>query len=164
MKVAKALSLFVFVAIFAAVIFFTFRSSPNVSTLSWMPERWGLWLDEHDEFRHFIGLTVFAGVGFMLNFDALLNRSRSRFIRKFRSSRNRTGRLGAFLVMVYLLELAQLGMPERDFDWLDIVNGWGGIVFAWVIWYAYKSRNRRSRRTAHERRHEAINVSTVHFR
>jgi hypothetical protein len=163
-KVAKALSLIVFVAIFAAVIFFTFRASPNVSTLSWMPERWGLWLDEHDEFRHFIGLAVFAGVGFMLNFDALLNRSRSRFVRKFRSSRNRTGRLGAFLVMVYLLELAQLGMPDRDFDWLDIVNGWGGIVFAWGIWYAYKSRNRRNRRVAHERRHEAINVSTVHFR
>ena len=46
MKVAKALSVVVFVAIFAAVIFFTFRSSPNVSTLSWMPERWGLWLDD----------------------------------------------------------------------------------------------------------------------
>jgi hypothetical protein len=163
-KVAKALSLIVFVAIFAAVIFFTFRASPNVSTLSWMPERWGLWLDEHDEFRHFIGLAVFAGVGFMLNFDPLLNRSRSRFVRKFRSSRNRTGRLGAFLVMVYLLELAQLGMPRRDFDWLDIVNGWGGIVFAWGLWYAYKSRTRRNRRVAHERRHEAINVSTVHFR
>ena len=164
MKIAKALGAVAFVAVFGIVLYFTFRASPNVSTLAWMPERWGIWLDEHDEFRHFIGFAVFAAIGFGLNFDALFNRSRSRFVRKFRSSRNRTGRLGAFLVLVYLLELAQLGMPGRDFDWLDVVNGWGGIVLAWAFWFAYKSRNRRHRRIAHERRHEAINVSTVRFR
>jgi hypothetical protein len=163
-KAAKAIGVVVFVAIFAVVIYFTFRASPNVSTLSWMPERWGLWLDDHDSFRHFIGLAVLAGLGFLLNFDAILNRSRSRFIRRFRSTRNRTGRLGAFLVLVYLLELGQLGMPGRDFDWLDVVNGWGGVIFAWIVWYVHKSRHRRQRRVAHERRHEAINVSTVRFR
>jgi hypothetical protein len=129
-----------------------------------MPQRWGLWLDEHDEFRHFIGFTVFAAVGFMLNFDPIFNRSRSRFVRKFRSSRNRTGRLGAFLVLVYLLELGQLAVPSRDFDWLDIVNGWAGVLFAWSVWFAYKSRQRRQRRRAHERRHDPINVSSVRFR
>ena len=164
MKVAKALTAVAFIAILAVVFYFTFRTSPNVSTLSWMPQRWGLWLDEHDEFRHFIGFTVLAAVGFMLNFDPLLSRSRSRFLRRFRSSRNRTGRLGAFLVLVYVLELGQLGMPGRDFDWLDVVNGWGGVVLAWCIWYAYKSRHRRQRRVAHERRGEAINVSSVRFR
>jgi hypothetical protein len=163
-KAAKVLVFFAFAAILAVVLYFTFRASPNVSTLPWMPARWGLWLDDHDEFRHFIGFAVLAAVGFMLNFDALVNRSRSRFIRRFRSSRNRTGRLGGFLVLVYLLELGQLGMPERDFDWLDVVNGWAGIVLAWVVWYAYKSRHRRHRRVAHERRHDAINVSTVRFR
>ncbi len=163
MKVAKALGAVVFVAIFGVVLFFTFRTSPNVSDLSWMPERWGLWLDEHDEFRHFIGFAVFASVGFLLNFDSFFNRSRSRFIRRFRSSRNRTGRLGGFLVLVYLLELAQLGMPGRDFDWLDVVNGWCAVVLAWGVWFAYK-RGRRQRRFAHERRQDAINVSSVRFR
>jgi len=163
-KAARALSVVAFIAIFAVVIFFTFRTSPNVSTLPWMPQRWGLWLDDHDEFRHFIGFTVLAAVGFLLNFDPLLNRSRSKFLRRFRSSRNRTGRLGAFLVLVYLLELGQLGMPERDFDWLDVVNGWSGVVLAWCIWYAYKSRHRRHRKVARDRRPDAINVSTVRFR
>ena len=164
MKVTKVLAVLAFLALFAVIIFFTFRGSTNVSDLSWMPQRWGLWLDEHDEFRHFIGFAVFAAVCFIQNFDFLFNRSRSRFVRKFRSSRNRTGRLGALLVLVYLLELGQLALPGREFDWLDIVNGWGGIVFAWGIWFAYKSRQRSNRRRAHERRHDPINVSSVRFR
>jgi hypothetical protein len=152
------------VLLFSVILFFTFRSSPNASDLSWMPQRWGLWLDEHDEFRHFIGITVFAGAIFLLNFDSVFNRSSSRFVRKFRSSRNHTGRLGALLVLVYVLELAQLALPNRDFDWLDVVNGWCGVLFAWSIWFACKSRDRRRRRRSHETRHEPINVSAVRFR
>lgn len=66
--------------------------------------------------------------------------------------------------MVYLLELAQLAMPNREFDWLDVVNGWAAVVLAWAIWFAIKSRRRRDRRRAHERRADAINVSSVRFR
>jgi len=163
-KLARVLGVCAFLAILALVLFFNFRPSSDVEDLSWMPKRWGLWLDDHDEFRHFIGFAVFAGVGFVLNFDSVFNRSRSRFIRRFRSSRNRTGRLGAFLVLVYLLEVAQLAVPNRDFDWLDIVNGWCGVLFAGGIWVAYKSYQRQQRRRAHERRHEPINVSSVRFR
>ena len=68
------------------------------------------------------------------------------------------------MVLVYALELGQLAMPQRDFDWLDVVNGWGGVLFAWGIWFAYKMRQRRHRRRAHERRHEPINISSVRFR
>ena len=164
MKIAKIFSVIAFLALFAFILFFTFRPSHNVSDLSWMPQRWGLWFDDHDEFRHFVGFAIFAVACFMLNFDSVFNRSRSRFVRKFRSSRNRTGRLGALLVLVYLLELAQLGVPNRDFDWLDVVNGWSGILFAWGIWFAYKTRQRSHRRRAHERRHEPINISSVRFR
>jgi hypothetical protein len=163
-KGTRIASAVLFLLLFGIIIFFTFRGSTNVSDLSWMPKRWGLWLDEHDEFRHFIGFAILAGAGLLLNFDATLNRSRSRFWRKFRCSRNRTGRLGAFLVLVYLLELGQLALPSREFDWLDVVNGWGGVLFAWAIWYSTRARNRRQRRRAHERRHEPINVSTVRFR
>jgi hypothetical protein len=163
-KAVKMLGVCAFLVILTVILFFTFRASSNVSTLSWMPERWGLWLDEHDEFRHFIGFAVFAAAGFVLNLDSFFNRSRSRFIRRFRSSRNRTGRLGAFLVLVYLLELGQLAVPERDFDWLDVVNGWGGILLAWGVWFATKHHQRRQRRRAVERRHEPINVSSVRFR
>lgn len=151
-------------AVFTVIIFFTFRPSPNVQDISWMPQRWGLWLDEHEQFRHFVGMTIFTGMVLLLNFDSVFNRSRSRFVRKFRSSRHRTGRLGALLVLVYALELAQLGLPNRDFDWLDVVNGWAGVLAAWGFWYALKSRSRRQRSRANERRHEPINVSSVRFR
>lgn len=164
MKAARVVGVLACLIIFAAILFFTFRPSHSVRDISWMPQRWGLWLDEHDEFRHFIGFAVFGGVVFLLNFDSLFNRSRSRFVRRFRSSRNRTGRLGALLVLVYALELAQLAVPNRDFDWLDVVNGWGGVLFAWAIWFGCKSRQRRQRHRAHERRHEPINVSSVRFR
>ena len=164
MKWAKTGLLLAFGLLLAIIIFFTFRGSSNVSDLSWMPERWGLWLDEHDEFRHFIGFAVFSAVTFMLNFDSVFNRSRSRFIRKFRSSAHRTGRLGALLVLIYLLELGQLALPNRESDWLAVVNGWAAVLVTWVIWFSVKSRHRQHRRRAHECRHEAINVSTVRFR
>ncbi|HWN93619.1 MAG TPA: hypothetical protein VNT99_01190 [Methylomirabilota bacterium] len=164
MKVARVCGLLAFLALFSVIIFFTFRGSTNVSDLPWMPQRWGLWFDEHTKFRHFIGFAALAGVCFLLNFDSVFNRSRSRFVRKFRSSRNRTGRLGALLVLVYLLEMGQFVVPGREFDWLDIVNGWGGILAAWGIWFAYKTRQRRQRLRAQERRHEPINISSVRFR
>src|SRR6185369_5869529 len=164
MKWAKTWLLLAFGLLLAIILFFTFRGSSNVSDLSWMPERWGLWLDEHDEFRHFIGFAVFAALGFALDLDAVFTKSRFRFLRRFKPSRNRTGRLGAFLVFVYLLELGQIGMPQRDFDWMDIVNGWGGILLAWSIWFAIKSTQRRRRHRAHERRRSPINVSSIPFR
>ena len=164
MKGAKTANLLAFCFLLAVIIFLTFRGSANVSDISWMPQRWGLWLDEHDEFRHFIGFAFFSAVTFLLNFDAALNRSRSRFIRRFRSSANRTGRLGALLVLIYLLELGQLALPNREFDWLDVVNGWAAVLVTWAIWFVVKSRRHQHRRRSHERRHEAINVSTVRFR
>jgi hypothetical protein len=164
MKWTRIANLLAFAALLAVILFFTFRSSAKVSDLSWMPPRWGLWLDQHDEFRHFIGFAAFSAVTFTLNFDSVFLRSHSRFIRRFRSSANRTGRLGALLVMVYLLELAQLLLPHREFDWLDIMNGWAAVVVTWGIWFAIKSRRRRERRRSHGRPGEAINVSSVRFR
>ena len=164
MKLSRIVQVLAFALLFGVILFFTFRHSSNVSDLSWMPQRWGLWFDEHDEFRHFLGFAVFSVATFMLNFDPILTRSRSRFLRRFRSSRNHTGRLGALLVFVYALELGQLAVPERDFDWLDVVNGWGGVILAWTIWFVGKRYRRRQRHRAHERRHEPINVSSVRFR
>jgi hypothetical protein len=164
MKTARTVTLAAFLLIFSTIMFFTFRGSAKVSDISWMPQRWGLWLDDHDEFRHFIGFAALAAVTFALNFDSVFNRSRSRFVRRFRSSHNHTGRLGGLMVLVYLLELGQLALPNRDFDWLDVVNGWAGILAAWSVWFAYKAHQRRRRRLAHERRYVPINVSAVRFR
>jgi hypothetical protein len=163
-KLARLLGLMAFVLVLAAIFYLTFRPSTNVSDLSWMPQRWALWFDEHDAFRHFVGFAFVAAFAFSLNFDHIFNRSHSRFIRKLRSSRYRTGRLGALLVLIYLLELGQLAVPQRDFDWLDVVNGWAAVLAAWGVWYAYKSHGRRNRRRGRERRHEPINVASIRFR
>jgi hypothetical protein len=164
LKATRIAAVLAFLCLFGLILFFTFRHTSRVSDLAWMPERWGLWFDAHDEFRHFLGFAVFAGMGFAINLDPFFSKSRHRFIRRFRSSRNRTGRLGAFLVLIYLLELGQIGMPERDFDWMDIVNGWAGVLLAWTFWFMFKSNSRRRRHLTHDKRHVPINVSTVRFR
>lgn len=164
MKLSRIGSVLAAVGTLALIFYFTFRPSSKLAEISWMPTRWGLWLDDHDEFRHFIGFAVFSGMIMMLNLDRFFTRSRYRFVRRFRSSRNRTGRLGALLVLVYALELGQINMPNRDFDWLDIVNGWAGILVAWGIWFAWKTRERRRRRITQEKRHMPINISSVRFR
>lgn len=164
MKASRFFAVAGFLAVFACILFLTFRQSARFAEFSWMPQRWGLWLDEHGEFRHFVGFAAFAAAGFALNLHPLFSRSRYRFLRRFRCSHHRTGRLGAFMVLVYVLELGQINMPGRSFDWLDIVNGWAGVFFAWLGWYALKSNQRRRRRLMHEKRHIPINVSSVRFR
>src|SRR6185369_15248045 len=141
-KRATIAGLLCLAGVLAVIFYFTFRASPHVSDISWMPLRWGLWLDEHDEFRHFVGFSALGVVVFMLKLDPLVEGSRSRFLRRFRSSRNHTGRLGALLVFIYLLELGQLWLPRRDFDWLDVINGWAGVLFAWVLWFGVKYQQR----------------------
>jgi hypothetical protein len=163
-KFSRGMLCLAFVGALALILYFTFRESSKVAEISWMPQRWGMWLDDHDEFRHFIGFVAFAAFAFSLNLDTVFTRSKHRFIRRFRSSRNRTGRLGGMLVLVYALELAQINMPRRDFDWLDIVNGWGGVLLAWAVWFTWKSRDRRRRRVREEKRHMPINVSSIRFR
>lgn len=164
MKLSRWAAVALSLCTLALIVYLTFRPSSKFIEISWMPQRWGLWLDEHGAFRHFIGFAAFASIIFSFNLDPVFSRSRKRFIRRFRSSRNRTGRLGALMTLVYLLELGQIGMPHRDFDWLDIVNGWAGVVFAWAIWFAFRSRGRRQRRLSREKRHIPINVSSVRFR
>ena len=164
MKFSRVMLCLAFIGTLVLILYFTFRESSRLADIPWMPARWGLWLDDHDEFRHFLGFAVFAAVAFSLNMDAFFTRSRHRFIRRFRSSRNRTGRLGGMLVLVYALELAQINMPHRDFDWLDILNGWAGITAAWAVWYAWQAQGKRRRRITQERRHMPINVSSVRFR
>jgi hypothetical protein len=163
-KLSRVIACLAFVGAFALILYFTFRDSSRLAEISWMPKRWGIWLDDHSKFRHFVGFAAFAAVAFAINLDTFFTRSKHRFIRRFRSSRYRTGRLGGMLVLVYVLELAQINMPHRDFDWLDIVNGWGGIVAAWSVWYAIKAEGRRRRRITQEKRHMPINVSSVRFR
>ena len=164
MKVSKVLALVSFLATLVVICFFTFRESPRLAEVSWMPPRWGLWLDAHAEVRHFVGMVCLSALAFAINFDSTFNRSRSRFVRRLRSSRNRTGRLGALLVLVYVLEFGQLVLPRREFDYMDIVNGWAGVLAVWLVWFVLKTRERRRRRIAHDRRHDPINVATIHFR
>lgn len=157
--------LVLFLATIGFILYVTFRSSPKITDIPWFPNSLAVWFDEHDEIRHLIGYGVLAALTFWVRFD--FSDSRFRLVRKFRTSRYRTGRLGALFVLIYLLELAQLPLPDRDFDWMDIINGWIGVVLAWIIWLVFKLRQRRRRRERAESGEppkEPDNIAKVDFR
>jgi small-conductance mechanosensitive channel len=158
--------LLLFLAVIGFILYVTFRSSPKITEIPWFPTFLAVWFDEHDEIRHLIGYGVLAALTFWVRFD--FSDSRHRFLRKLRTSRYRTGRLGALFVMIYLLELTQLPLQHRDFDWMDIVNGWAGVLLAWLVWLVFKVRQRRRRRLERERTRAPEkppdNIARVDFR
>ena len=158
--------LLMFLVTISFILYVTFRSSPKITEIPWFPKFLAVWFDEHDEIRHLFGYGVLGLLTFWVRFD--FSDSRFRWLRWFRTSRYRTGRLGALLALIYLLELSQLPLPNRDFDWMDIVNGWAGVALAWVIWLVFKIRQRRRRRRARELTQEPArppaNISKVDFR
>lgn len=160
MKRRQYLITVLFVGTLLFVLYVTFRASPKLSDLPLFPDWFSRYMDQHDEFRHFIGFGFLAGLGFLMRFDFVSELVSARWARRFRSSPHRTGRLGFFLIAIYLLELAQLAVPTRTFDWLDVINGWGGVIVAWIIWVGWKRQRRRRRRTPRS----PGNVAPIEFR
>ncbi len=158
--------LLLFLATIGFILYVTFRGSPRIITIPWFPTFLAVWFDEHDEIRHLIGYGVLGVLTFWVRFD--FSDSRFRLLRRFRTSRYRTGRLGALFVLIYLLELAQLPLPNRDFDWMDILNGWAGVLLAWIVWLLIKIPQRRRREREREQNREPApapaNISKVDFR
>ena len=158
--------LVMFLATIGFIFYLTFRSSPRITSIAWFPTFLAVWFDEHDEIRHLIGYGVLGVLTFWVRFD--FSDSRFRLVRRFRTSRYRTGRLGALFVFIYLLELGQLLTQTREFDWMDIVNGWAGVLLAWIVWLLIKIPQRRRRRREREQTREPApapaNISKVDFR
>ena len=158
--------LLLFLAVLGFILDVTFRSSPKITDIPWFPKFLAVWFDEHDELRHLLGYGALGALTFWVRFD--FSDSRFKWLRWFRTSRYRTGRLGALFVLIYLLELAQLPLPNRDFDWMDILNGWAGVLLAWIVWLLIKIPQRRRRRREREQTREPApapaNISKVDFR
>ena len=110
------------VALLAAVIaFLALRSSPYLQYIPWMPRRIGVWADHHGVSRNAVaffglGLAVFLLIGLRAWHFALL------------------------CGFAAGLEVAQLGIRGRTFDWRDIVLSIVGIALAWPIAWALRRR------------------------
>ncbi len=97
-----------------ALAFLSLRASSHVGTLPWIPGFVGNWADSHGILRNTaaffaFGLMVFAllGVGWRV-----------------------AGALAGFATVI---EVAQLWIPSRNFDLLDIAAGLAGLALAWAV-------------------------------
>lgn len=119
----RALSLLVLAALTGAIAFFALRPSPYLQYIPWMPRHLGVWADSHGVGRNVVaffvlGLAAFAVVGRSL------------------------GHVLAVCAFATAVEVAQIWIPSRAFDWKDIGASLLGIALAWPL--AWLLTRRRS--------------------
>lgn len=107
----------VVLALGAVLAFLALRSSPYLQYVPWMPRRIGVWADHNGIVRNTV-----AFAGFALAVYLLLG-ARLRYVVA----------LGVFGTAI---EVAQLWIPGRAFDWRDIVASIVGVLLAWPFAWA----------------------------
>ena len=109
-------------AIATVVGFLALRTSPYLQYISWMPRSIGVWADSNGIVRNVAAFFVFALAAFLL-----------------------VGRGGWQVVALCLfattVEVAQIWVRGRVFDWRDIVASIAGILLAWPIAWAFRRRS-----------------------
>lgn len=105
------------------IVFLATRSSPWLSELAWMPDWLGKWADRHGNFRNF---PAFAALAVILALP----------LGWWRGAAAGAG-------MGIALELVQLGVRGRSFDWADIVWSVAGAgMGGGLVWLARRFRRR----------------------
>ncbi len=103
----------------AVITFLALRSSPYLQYIPWMPRRIGVWADSNGIGRNAVAFFALALPVFLLVGRRLVHGVA----------------LAAFATVI---EVAQLWIPGRVFDWRDIVASVAGIVVAWAVSWAVR--------------------------
>lgn len=97
-----------------AFAYLSLRPSAFVGEVNWIPSWLGRWADRHGVLRNAAAFFVF---GFF--YFACLDR--------------RSLHLLALAAFAVAIEVGQLWLPHRVFDWRDIVASLAGLVCAWLL-------------------------------
>ena len=108
-------------ALFAVVAFLALRASPYLQYIPWLPRRLGFWSDHHGVSRNIVAFFGFALAVFLL-------------------IGTRAWQFAALCAFASAIEIAQLWIPSRNFDWRDIAASIAGIALAWPIAWAARRR------------------------
>jgi hypothetical protein len=99
------------------VTFLSLRSSPEITTVKWVPKIIANWADRHGRFCNFPAYGALA-VPFLLIASTL---------------RRQAWIIALLAVLIAALEISQLAIPTRVCDVWDIAWGWAGLLAAWFI-------------------------------
>lgn len=94
-------------------MFLAWRGSSWLGDIAWMPRWISRWADGHGVTRNIAAFFVFGLVGF-----ALLGRAWPQVM--------------LFCFFATAIEVAQLWIPSRYFDWKDIAASIAGLLLAWL--------------------------------
>lgn len=98
----------------ALIAFLGLRASPFMREISWLPPWVATWADRHWVLRSFVGFFLLGLVWFSL----------------VRRGWRHVGALCGFATAV---EVVQLWIPRRVYDWRDIAASILGVLAAWAI-------------------------------
>lgn len=115
------------VLIFTGIAVLALMPSPDVRDLQVVPENIGNWLDTHDFERNIMGGAILQMAVMVVFFGWGIGRSPSRL----------SGIAGVTSLAIFsITELAQLFLPQRTFDWMDIGAAILGISAINVVFLA----------------------------
>ena len=120
-----------FLVLLIAVAYFSWKPNPSIVQVAWVPRAIGLWLDEHDFTKNFIGYGTLA-FAILMAWAGPTAKAKERQRSPASSGRERKLLIG-FCSLVVFLELGQLALRHRTCDWADILAGWLGGLLAWVL-------------------------------
>jgi glycopeptide antibiotics resistance protein len=105
-----------------AIAFFALRTSPYLQYIPWLPREIGVWADGNGIVRNIAAFFVFALFVYFL-------------------AGRRWPHVLALAVFATGVEVAQLWIRGRVFDWRDIVASIIGILLAWPVAWALRTRS-----------------------
>ena len=120
------LRLLLVLALGGVIAFLALRTSPYLQYIPWMPRRIGVWADSN-------GITRNSAAFFVLALGAYLLVGRGIW------------QVAGLCLFATGIEVAQLWIRGRVFDWQDIVASIAGILLAWPIAWAFRRRDPAAR-------------------
>jgi VanZ family protein len=108
-------------------MFLAWRESSWLGDIEWMPRWISRWADVHGVTRNFAAFLVFGIVGF-----ALLGRG--------------WRQMALFAFFAIGIEVAQLWIPNRYFDWRDIAASLAGLLLGWTVVFTVAMARPKSQR------------------
>lgn len=122
----------------AAIVYLSWKPSPSIIQVPWIPAPIGCWFDHHDWTKNMLGFGTLAFASFMAWAVRTPCPAATTIWRRPRRA-TEAEVLACCFALVVALELGQLALPKRTCDWRDVLAGWAGGIVAWSLFRLLRS-------------------------